>query len=142
MEWINFDSNILTDITNFFLVVLGISVTLFTVIYSFIVNKRDEVIKINDELIKGNSNPYLQQKKSFNILYIKNFKRWNKHLIGVALMSLLSFLLSFWVNRFMASCKSQLICFKILIILFLLVLIYLFFMIIFMYVDFNKRTKL
>lgn len=142
MELISFDSSILSDITNFFLVVLGISITLFTVIYSFIVNKRDELIKINDEIMKGNSTPYIQQKKSFNTIYIKNFKRWNKHLIWVGLISLLSFLIGFLANRFMTPNILQLILFNILLFLFLSSLIYLFIVIIFMYIDFNKRTKL
>ena len=87
----NFDGNILNDITNFFLVILGIAITLFTVIYSFIVNKKEELIKINEDINIGKSSPYLQQKKHFNLVYIKKFIVWNYQLIGIGIFSLIIF---------------------------------------------------
>lgn len=139
---IHYDSNILNDITNFFLVVLGITITLFTVIYSFIINKRDELIKINEDINKGKSTPYIQQKRNFNLLYIKNFIKWNDHLIIVGIFSLLSFIICFITNRLITNEHIQLYLFNISIVLFILTLLYLIVTLVYMYLNFKKKTKL
>lgn len=142
MEMINFDQNVLSDITNFFLVVLGLAVTIFTVIYSFIINKREELIKINAEISVGKSTPYLQQKRTFNLLYIKNYIRWNKILIGIGLISLFLFLISFINNRFICDEYLKKCLYNILVGLFIFTIIALIATLIWMFYDFKRNTKL
>lgn len=51
-------NNILGDIGNFSLVIFGFTATLFTVIYSFTINKRENLKEISDKIKNGEANPY------------------------------------------------------------------------------------
>lgn len=138
----NFDGNILNDITNFFLVILGIAITLFTVIYSFIVNKKEELIKINEDINIGKSSPYLQQKKHFNLVYIKKFIVWNYQLIGIGIFSLIMFSLCFFTNRIVTDVTIKYYLFNLLLYSFYLTVIYLLFILFIMLQNFIKKSKL
>lgn len=138
----NFDGNILNDITNFFLVILGIAITLFTVIYSFIVNKKEELIKINEDINIGKSSPYLQQKKHFNLVYIKKFIVWNYQLIGIGIFSLIIFSLCFFTNRIVTDVTIKYYLFNLLLYSFYLTVIYLLFILFIMLQNFIKKSKL
>ena len=50
-------NNLLSDIGNFSLVVFGFTATLFTVIYSFIINKRENLKEISDKIKNGQIDP-------------------------------------------------------------------------------------
>ena len=59
--------NILNDFLNLFLVIFGIAITLFTVIYSFIINKKDELNKVLESINNGITSPLIDQKRYFTI---------------------------------------------------------------------------
>ncbi|TVZ22802.1 hypothetical protein JM84_1714 [Dokdonia sp. Hel_I_63] len=86
MEIIN---DILSDIANISLVVFGFTATLFTVLYSFIINKRENLKEFNDRIKGGEVNPILGQRKSNAIKYISNLRQTNLHLICSIFFSLL-----------------------------------------------------
>jgi hypothetical protein len=69
--------------------VFGITITLFTVIYSFMLNKRGELLIFNDIFKrKKTESPILNQKISFARSYIKKSKKLNLHLMILAVISL------------------------------------------------------
>lgn len=138
----NFDANILNDISNFFLVVLGITITLFTVIYSFIVNRKEELTKINEEINFGKSTPALQQKKHFNLIYIKKYITWNRHLLILAIISLIIFVVCFLTNRKINSLVLKNYLFNFIIIIFYLTILYLFIVLWKIVIDFKRKSKL
>ncbi|MGS0747395.1 hypothetical protein [Halpernia sp. GG3] len=138
----NFDANILNDITNFFLVVLGITITLFTVIYSFIVNRKEELIKINEEINIGKSTPALQQKKHFNLVYIKKYIIWNRHLLILAIISLVIFVACFLTNRKISNGILKNYFYNFIIITFYSTILYLFIVLWKVVIDFKKKSKL
>lgn len=77
-----FNSFATNDILNITLVLLGISLTLFTVVYSFILNSKSEISKL-EEIIKTNENqsittlPYLrcEQNTIDNYIVINKYNR-------------------------------------------------------------------
>jgi hypothetical protein len=91
MEMLN---NILSDIGNFSLVIFGFTATLFTVIYSFIINKRESLKEISDKIKNGEINPILSQRKSNALKYINTMKRINYHLIISLFSSLFLYIIS------------------------------------------------
>jgi len=69
--------------------VFGISITLFTVIYSFTLNKRGELLILNDMFKRRKAeSPILNQKISFARNYIKKSKKLNLHLMILSVVSL------------------------------------------------------
>ena len=85
--------DILSDITNFSLVIFGFSATLFTVIYSFILNKREYLKELSDLIKNGNSDPLVSQRKTNTIQYITSMKKLNFQLIISLCLSLFIFLI-------------------------------------------------
>lgn len=80
-------NNILSDIGNFSLVVFGFSATLFTVLYSFILTRRENLLEINERIKLNDRDPILSRKKASAIKYIARMKSMNKNLIFVLFAS-------------------------------------------------------
>jgi hypothetical protein len=81
MDKIALLNNLLGDIGNFVLVIFGFSVTLFTVLYSFIINKRERLKEFSDIIKDGASDPLVYQRHSNATSIIRNLKGFNRHLI-------------------------------------------------------------
>lgn len=92
MEKIDLLNNLLGDIGNFVLVVFGFSVTLFTVLYSFILNKREQLKEYNDKIKEGTKDALIFQREKGALVFIKNMKRFNKHLIVAIFIDLIVYL--------------------------------------------------
>ena len=93
--------SIFNDICNFQLVIFGIGITLFTVLYSFILNKRDD-LRGYSELIKfGKADPLTLQKNELAKSYINRFKKVNNHLINIVIIALLIYVASWIVKEFL-----------------------------------------
>lgn len=93
-------NEILSDICNFQLVVFGIAFSLFTLLYSFIMSKREQLIIYSDSLKKGDTSPDLPQKIKFSIDYINRLKRTNKYLIVLIIFSFTTYVFSWLSLRF------------------------------------------
>lgn len=95
----NSDFNILQDIWSINLALLGITLTIFTVLYSFILVKRDELritavkIKSGDESIDTKlSNQNLSN-------YIRNLKSINSKIVSLIVICFVVFVLSWIADR-------------------------------------------
>ncbi len=93
--------NILSELTNTNLVILGISITIFTVVYSFLVNKKMDLNKLTNKINNNQSNPFDNQQKYFALNYIKQFSKINEKLIHLIIASFLLFISIFIFNRFL-----------------------------------------
>ena len=92
---------ILSELTNVNLVILGISITIFTVIYSFLVNKRGDLNNIISRINNSKSNPFDNQQRYFALNYIKQFTSVNKKLLHLIVLSFVLFISLFVFNRFL-----------------------------------------
>jgi len=68
---------ILTDLWNFHLVNIGIFIAIFTVLYAFIVSKKNELKAISETIKSGKAAPETYQKEKFAINYIDGLKTIN-----------------------------------------------------------------
>ncbi len=93
-------SVILGDLLTFHLAFFGLCLTLFTVLYSFILNKRDELRTISSQIKYGEITPLLSQQESFAVAYIKNLQKVNSHLILLTVVTFFLFLCSWLLLRF------------------------------------------
>src|SRR5947208_26818 len=99
MNKVSFYDTILSDIWSVELTFLAVYLTLFTVIYSFILNKRDELIIISQQLKNGETNPLLKQRETFHRKYILRLKKVNRHLINLIIGSFLLVIVSWIADR-------------------------------------------
>jgi hypothetical protein len=93
-------NNILSDISNINLVILGISITIFTVVYSFLINKKQELIKLSNNTKINGSNPQEKQLIYFFKKYTNRYTKINNHFIKMAFFSFTIFIFSIVLNRF------------------------------------------
>lgn len=92
MDKIELYNSILSDIGNLVLVIFGFSVTLFTVLYSFIIAKREQMIEYSDKIKNGNKDLLVLQRQKNAIKFIEKFRTFNKHLIISVLVDLLIYI--------------------------------------------------
>ncbi|MDT0651553.1 hypothetical protein [Autumnicola edwardsiae] len=81
-------NNILSDAGNFSLVIFGFSATLFTVLYSFIIGRREQLKEISDRIKNGEKDILLTQRKTNAVTYINSLRNLNRHLIVSLFLSL------------------------------------------------------
>jgi len=87
-------NDILSDISNFVLVVFGFSMTLFTVLYSLIMGKREVLIEYAEEIKNGSEDVRLHQRHANAKRFIHSFKNFNNHLIRTVFINFIVYLLS------------------------------------------------
>lgn len=92
-------NNIIQEICNFQLVIFGISVTLFTVLYSFILNKRDELKVYSEQIKSGTANPITVQRSEFAKSNINRLRKINNHLKFIITISFGTYLFAWIVQQ-------------------------------------------
>lgn len=115
-------NNILNDIWNFQLVIFGLAVTLFTVLFSFVIAKRDELRSISELIKNGDNTISIKQKETFAIKYINRLKSINDNLLKLIIASFITSFLG-WVSERFIICEFSYIKFYALIILAIVTLI-------------------
>lgn len=93
---INTIDGLLADLWIFHTALMGISITVFTLVYSFIVNKREELKMLSSILHKNSSDPLLIQKQRFAVVSLRRFKKINRYFIW-AISSTFILFLSSWL---------------------------------------------
>jgi hypothetical protein len=117
--------------------VFGITFTLFTLFFSFIFSKREELRSIKNSVIEGKTTLETQQKEKFAIRHILKLKNINKHIL---ILLCFSFIIS--VSSFL--CKNlKSICFEIIFIVLTIFLIsYLVVLFFIIVIYYKKSTKI
>lgn len=140
-EPVLYDS-ILSDIANLALVLFGFSVSLFTVIYSFLISKRDELREYSDQLKKGNKDLLLAQRKTFARKYIGKFRKINNHLILNILIDLTIYIFSMSSKYLICDIELKKVMTWLISFISTLTLLYIITMLIITIKDYFQTTKL
>lgn len=86
--------NVFSDIANFNLSIFGISITVFTVLYAFLLSKKDYIRELN-ELIKQEKAPlYAVRRVSFALVHMRRWRSLNTHLAIIAFSSLFFYVIN------------------------------------------------
>jgi hypothetical protein len=131
----------LGNISNINLAFLGISLTLFTVIYSFILNYRESLKEKTLERSSGNNSPSLKQKIYFLKKNIKTFKNVNFHLKIIIYFSFSQFLIPILIMEFVDCISYKEIFERILKVCFYLEMIYMIILLFRIMKFYEKQTK-
>ena len=89
----------LSDLWTLYLTFIGILLSLFTLLYSFILSKRDELKIIAEQIKLGDKSPLIIQKRKFAIAYIKRLVNINKQCFCILLISIVLVSCS-WIEKF------------------------------------------
>ncbi|MDY0161300.1 MAG: hypothetical protein RBR64_08170 [Bacteroidales bacterium] len=143
---IEFINKTLNDIWSFHLVLLGIALTIFTLLYSFILSKRDTLIDIAENVNQTGTNPEIKRKEKNAINYIQNLRKVNDKIVYIVIATFTLFVFGWVAERIIPdNCcwyKTKLFCFYSLSILTVLVLIFLIVMSIKIYYHYKKTTRI
>lgn len=90
--------DLLSDISDFAIVVFGFCISLYTLLYSFILNKTDLLQDIAEEVKLGNLVVNKTQKETNYIRYIKRMRQINSYYIKCIWFSLIIYFLSLLVK--------------------------------------------
>lgn len=84
-------TNIINQISNIQLAILGITITVFTVLYAFIMTKKDELKILSNQIKIGDKSPLVLQKANFVARNISKLKNINDKVVFVILFSFVFF---------------------------------------------------
>ena len=140
IEDINF---ITTDISNFLLILMGIALSLFTLLYSFILSKKDQLLELSFIIKQGNKDPLLIQKQNNAIRYIKKLKIYNDKLVLLILLTFIFSLISWLLAKFshFYDLKYLVIIFYVITFFTILLLIFFIYIIYLLFKSYVQDTK-
>lgn len=92
VSWLVIRVNI-SNVENFSIGIFGISVTIFTVLYSFITSKQDMGTELQEKIF--NSKASIEERTNYRIIsrQIKKYRKINRYALAVCIGSLLLFVL-------------------------------------------------
>jgi hypothetical protein len=135
-------NSLISDLGNLSFVLFGFSITLFTLLYSFIMQRRESLKENSDKIKSGNIDPLLRQRIKFAKTYITNMKRITKHLILTIIMELIDYLLCIIIKYAISDCNQKEKYAIGLSVFTLLILIYISIMMVLTIKDYSKSTKI
>lgn len=142
MEKIELYNSIISDIGNLSLVIFGFSVTLFTVIYSFIIGKREQLKEYSDKIKDGSKDLLVLKRQHNAIRFIEKFRSFNKHLIITIFIDLIVYVSCIFSKYFISCVKNKEVATWLIGIISIFILIYVVVMLIITLNDYLKFTKI
>ena len=85
-EWI---SNVNSDLLSLHLALVGCFVSIFTLLYSFIISKKGELKMYAEQVNRGETSPTILQRQKFAASYIKRMSKVANHCLFLLILSLL-----------------------------------------------------
>lgn len=79
--FINIENFVLQNIATFSITIFGVAMTVFTVIYSFIVSKKNYRKELGHLQSIGKVSPYVLSEYKFSNEYIRKLRKVNVHII-------------------------------------------------------------
>lgn len=131
-----------TNIYNIQLAFLGISTTVFTVLFAFILSKRDEIKLLNFEIEKGNKSPSIQQRRNFAISNVRKLKKINQKALFFIIITSFVFIISFFVSNFKFCSEANHIIYYSLLLIVILEILLLLVVIVSMIKYYKKSTRI
>lgn len=129
------------DVANFNLGIFGIAITLFTVLYAFILSKKDSLIQLNDIIKSGDSTPQIIQRVTFYYIHVKKWKKINVHLRIIIIISFIFFIAGY-IIKYLPVTNFILNLGICLIILSILLLFYIVSILILVFINYEKSTEI
>ncbi len=77
-----------SDLWTLYLTFIGILLSILTLLYSFIISKKDDLKLITEQIKLDGLTPLICQRKNFAISYIRRLVNINKHCFGLLLISI------------------------------------------------------
>jgi len=134
-------NNILSDLITLYFAILGILFGIFTVLWSFILSKRDELLVALEDLRQNNKRPLLVKKVSLLKSYICHLKKVNAWCVSDILGTL--FMLSAcWVSLRFTHDYCQEICFWIIVGLSAICIVGLMIQSVFLWINYKNCSKI
>lgn len=133
--------SLISDISNFNLGIFGISITVFTVLYAFILSRKDSLRDLNDIIKAGNDSPFLVQRVSFFSTHTQKWKKLNNHLRNIIAISITFFFIGMLLKYLPLTDISKVIAYSI-IILTIFLSIYIIVVLILVFKNYNKTTAI
>lgn len=99
-------NSLFSDIWTLLLTFIGILLSILTLLYSFILSKRDELKIINEKIRLGDKDPLTLQRKGFSTRYIKKLKSINKDCFTLLILSSISAIFCWLGMRIFNSSKA------------------------------------
>lgn len=132
------------DIWNFLLIIMGIALSLFTLLYSFILSKKDQLLEISFIIKRGDKDPLFIQKQNNAIRYIKNLKNYNDKLIVATVYTFFLSFITWLFDKFskIIEFKYVIIGFYTILLLTFLILAYFIYIILLLFKSYIKDTRI
>lgn len=141
MDQLELINNVTSDIGNFVLVIFGFSITLFTVLYSFILSKKEQLIEYSNKIKDGSADLTIIIRESRSKSIIAKLKNFNRHLIITIFINLIIYTLCITCKYLIISIELKKNLAIALGIFAILMVLYVFAMLIITVRDYLKITK-
>lgn len=140
MPNINEMTNIINQISNIQLALLGITITVFTVLYAFIINKKEDLKNLSNQIKNGDKSPLILQKATFITRNSTKLKKINDKVIYVIIFSFAFFSYTWVISNFkiLINIKNFIAIITILLLQFLVLST----LLIRIYLNYKKETKI
>jgi hypothetical protein len=133
-------TNIINQISNIQLAILGITITVFTVLYAFIMTKKDELKILSNQIKIGDKSPLVLQKANFVARNISKLKNINDKVVFVILFSFVFFSYTWVVSLFKILINN--INFLFIIIALIIEFLVLTLLLVKIFLNYKKETKI
>ncbi|WP_018620156.1 hypothetical protein [Spirosoma luteum] len=80
-------SDVLSDVVNFHLTMFGIAMSIFTVLYAFILSRKDSLREISDIIKSDKVSPTLMRRSSLFVVQTRKWNQLNNHLRNIVVSS-------------------------------------------------------
>ena len=80
--------NCLSDLWTLYLTFIGVLLSILTLLYSFILGKKDELKLISEHIKLNGSGPIINQKKNFATSYIRRLVKINRHCFALLIVAI------------------------------------------------------
>lgn len=142
-------AKILGDVISICLAIFGIGVTVFTVIYSFILTRKGILHEYNETIKKHDASPQVEAARMFLLEYIKRQQKVNKHIGAVTIISFIIFAVSLSLSYIGYVCQNSVLYTNFgnyityfLAVVCLILLVYIIVMLIIVYKTYRKDCKI
>lgn len=133
--------DVLSDLWSLHLAMIGCLVSVFTLLYSFLISKKGELKIFSEQLYYGDKSPTNIQKQRFAASYIKRMSK-AVNLCLVLLISCVCLAIGSWVGLRLLNEKSQIVLLYIVGLLTILVLASMIYLCVKVYTQYRKDVRL
>lgn len=133
--------SLLSDVSSFSFGIFGIGLGIFTVLYAFILSRKDSLRDLNDIIKAGNDDPFLRQRVSFFAAHTNRWKNLNNNIAAIIIISFLFYITTILL-KYQAFTDTLILFVKALCLLTGLLVVYVIVMLYFVFKNYIKETSI